>query len=442
MSSLLRKFTTFLLLVGGTTLLAVPSGASLQRATVRAALAPGKITHIFVIELENESYLATWGPKSPATYLNNTLRRQGVLLQNYYAIGHNSLDNYIAQVSGQSPTQDTQADCADKGFTFANVLPGTADPKKKVNPGQVDGQGCVYPSSVKTIANQLDAKYPPNRRTHVAAWRAYEQDMGNTPSRDGGTPDPKGGTDCAHPAIGAKDKAEAATAADQYANRHNPLIWFHSVIDNKAECNANVVPLGTLDVRGQPAPSGHLYQDLLSEATTPRFAFITPNLCNDGHDDPCHGTNSAGGSAGGLVGADKFLQSWVPLLLGSPAYKSGDMMIEIAFDEAEPNPADPPDYTSACCSEVPGPNTHAPGNASLPANDAPGGGLVGALILNAKYVQAGSFDTAGSYNHYSALRSYEDLLGLTTGGTDGQGHLGFASTRYVLPFGKDVFSNQ
>ena len=136
---------------------------------------------------------------------------KGELLQNFYAIGHVSLDNYIAQVSGQAPTQDTQADCADNGFAFVNVTPGTPDADQSVNPGQVDGEGCVYPASVPTIASQLDAKYPPNTTSHVAAWRAYEQDMGNTPSRDGGSPDPTGGTDCGHPAIGAPDTAEVAT---------------------------------------------------------------------------------------------------------------------------------------------------------------------------------------------------------------------------------------
>ena len=53
-----------------------------------------------------------------------------------------------------------------------------------------------------------------------------------------------------------------------------------------------------------------------------------------------------------------------------------------------------------------------------------------------------STDTTGTYNHYSALRSYEDLLGLTKGGTDGEGHLGFAAAKGLLPFGKDVFNKR
>jgi len=400
--------------------------APASASTVRAALPPGKIDHIIVIEFENEGYQATFGSGSVATYLNGTLRKKGELLENYYGIGHDSLDNYIAQVSGQAPTEDTQADCADNGFAYASVTPGTPAPM-----GQVVGEGCVYGTGVETIANQLDAKYPPNKTTHVAAWRGYDQDMGNTPSRDGGVVDPTGGTDCAHPAIGSTDTAEIATANDQYTTRHNPFVWFHSIIDNTAECNANVVPLG------QPNATSHLVKDLKSQKTTPRFAFVTPNLCSDGHDGTCAGINSTGGHVGGLTGADQFLQTWMPLIFDSPAYKSGNTLVVITFDEADVDPSDP-SYAAACCGEPTGPNTHSPGNAGLSTDTDPGGGQVGALLLDAKYIAPGTVDSTGTYNHYSALRSYEDLLGLTSGGTDGEGHLGLAAAKGLVPFGKDV----
>jgi hypothetical protein len=406
---------------------ATPSaGAATHGSThvVRAAVPPGHINHVLVIEFENEGFDATFGANSPATYLNGTLRKQGELLQNYYAIGHVSLGNYIAQVSGQGANQDTSADCGANNAAFVDVTPGTPDQDKTLNPGQVDGRGCVYPASVKTIASQLDAKYPPNHKTHVAAWRAYEQDMGNTPLRDGGTKDPIADTDCAHPAIGSSNGTNAATATDQYAARHNPFIWFHSVIDNTAECGANVVPLGTLSASGTPSPSGHLAHDLKSESTTPRFGFITPNLCNDGHDATCAGPNSTGGHVGGLTAADQFLQAWMPSILGSPAYKHGDMLVVITFDEAEGT-----NSGASCCGQEPGPNI-----------TATGGGQVGALLLNTKYISPDSVDITGTYNHYSALRSYEDLLGLTTGGTDGKGHLGFAAANGLVPFGTDVFN--
>lgn len=72
-----------------------------------------------------------------------------------------------------------------------------------------------------------------------------------------------------------------------------------------------------------------------------------------------------------------------------------------------------------------------------PAGTLPGGGQIGALLLNRDWVTPGTVSTTGSYNHYSALRTFEDLLGITSGGADGRGHLGFAAT--ATPFGRDVF---
>jgi hypothetical protein len=121
------------------------------------------------------------------------------------------------------------------------------------------------------------------------------------------------------------------------------------------------------------------------------------------------------------------------------------MLIVITFDEASITDA------TACCGETPGPDNPTPGFSpilvplfhavGLPIPDpAPGGGEVGAVLLNSRYIEPGSVDSTGHYNHYSALRSYEDLLGVTRGGQDGFGHLGFASSPGLLPFGTDVFN--
>ena len=426
--------------------------AGAQDPVVRAALPPGSINNVLVIELENEDASTTFGPGSVATYLNGTLVPKGELLPNYYATGHVSLDNYIAEISGQAPTPLTDSDC-DLG-EFVNVTPGTDDPNSATYPGQVDGNGCVYPAptatsnGAATIADQLDAVHPPNPVTHVASWREYAEDMGNDPTRDGGTSDPLGGTDCAHPTVGGTDNAVTAEANDGYVTRHNPFVYFHSIIDNTAECDANVVPLGTMAVgtpstfNGTQLPdtfTGHLANDLSSEATTPNFGFITPNTCDDGHDATCAGTNVEGGKTGGLTAADLWLKHWMPLIMASPSYQSGQMLVVITSDEGDLSD------TTACCNEQPGPNSAYPGHSPLlgaapttPGAD-PGGGMIGALLLNSTYIQPGTVDTTGFYNHYSALRSYEDLLGLTTGGTDGDGHLGFAAVPGLTPFGQDIF---
>jgi hypothetical protein len=251
-------------------------------------------------------------------------------------------------------------------------------------------------------------------------------------------------------------------AGDGYATRHNPFMYFHSVIDDQAFCNDRVVPLGTLTVGQNGAAdtfAGHLADDLKHKETTPAFAFVIPDLCNDGHDATCKPaaiggvtgspTDVEGGTAGGLAAADLWLKHWVPMLMNSDSYRSGEMLIVVTFDEAGFSSAT---SNLACCGQPSGPNQNGnPGFSQVlglfhvqtpptAAGQYPGGGQVGAVLLSKKYIVPGTHNTTGQYNHYSALRSYEDLLGLTSGGTDGKGHLGYAATTGLQSFGPDVFN--
>ena len=90
--------------------LASPAFSREQCETERAAVPEGAIEHILVIDLENEDYGTTFGPTSPATYLNSTLLGEGELVTNYFATSHVSLGNYLSQVSGQAPTPSTNND--------------------------------------------------------------------------------------------------------------------------------------------------------------------------------------------------------------------------------------------------------------------------------------------------------------------------------------------
>jgi phosphatidylinositol-3-phosphatase len=465
--------------VAGLALAPGMTGAAHASAYGGSPLPPGAIKHVIVIDLENESEGTTFGPNSPAAYLNKTLLPMGEFVKGYYATGHVSLDNYISQVSGQAPNLLTSSDCVTSitalTGVFQDVTPGTLDPNQAAYPGQVDGQGCVFPASVQTIGNQLDSAYPNKLSTD---WREYAGDMGNDPARDGGVADPLGGTDCAHPAQVNGTAADVTNAAegpnatgsqvksavtDQYANRHNPFIYFHSVIDDAAVCNADVVPLGaaTTAAGGSITYAGHLAADLRHAETTPKFAFITPNLCDDGHDATCAGLNTAGTTAGGLAGADDWLKTWMPLIFDSPAYRDGSTLVMVTFDEGGITDS------AAGDGEQPGPNSANPGyspllntpvaafggktyyqllgisgltpNTEPPVGTMPGGGQIGAVLFNPKWVTAGSVNSTGSYNHYSALRTFEDLLGISSGGADGAGHLGFAAT--ATDFGPEVFNS-
>jgi hypothetical protein len=277
--------------------------------------------------------------------------------------------------------------------------------------------------------------------------------MGDDIARDHGAPDPGGGADCAHPAIGGEDLTNRAEGADQYADRHNPFIYFHSVIDDPARCAAHVVPLGKVSVKpGGDVFTGHLRDDLADLAATPLFMFVTPNLCDDGHDAKCIGTNIEGGKTGGLAAADLWLKHYMPMIFASPAYRNGSLLVVITFDEASLSDARAcPAADQSTCGSPTGPNVSNPGFSAVlvtlrqqtapTANFVyPGGGRIGAVVFNRLYVKAGTVDATGVYNHYSALRTYEDLLGVAAGGDDGHGHLGYAAR--ATPFGPDVFNAQ
>jgi hypothetical protein len=96
-------------------------------------------------------------------------------------------------------------------------------------------------------------------------------------------------------------------------------------------------------------------------------------------------------------------------------------MLVVTFDEAEAQGSSAD--ASSCCGEGPGPNSPLPGITGL------GGGRVGAVVLS-RWTRPG-FVNATPYNHYSLLRSIEDLFGLS--------HLGYANSPDVHSFGFDVF---
>ena len=336
---------------------------------------PAEIQHVFIIVLENKGFDTTFRVGTDAPYLADTLVREGALLRQYYGTGHFSLDNYIAMISGIAPTVETQSDCP---YFFDFVETGMAPY------GQPIGKGCVYPAHVQTIANQLTASH----RT----WKGYMEDMGKDPERESAR--------CAHPAIGALDPTERASPNDQYAAKHDPFVYFHAIIDDPASCQERVVPLDDLE------------SDLSSIDRTPNYVFISPNLCHDGHDQPC-----VSHEPGGLVSADLFLRHWVPMITASPAFRANGLLV-ITFDESIGL-----DMT-ACCNEQPGPNTKSPGW------NGPGGGRIGAVLLS-KFIAPGTVSDV-PYNHYSLLRSVEDIFGVS--------HLGYAGAAGLKPFGADVYT--
>ncbi len=336
------------------------------------------IKHVFVIMLSEQPYAAVFGPEARASYLAHTLERRGTLLVRYDAVAHGGLADELALLSGQGPTGETSANCP----TYGDIAPATpaAD-------GQILGNGCVYPSATKTLADQLSAGH--------RSWRAYVQGLGEAGQAAA----------CAHPQAGQADPSAAPGAGGSpYATFRNPFVYFHSLTDSSA-CASNDLGLGAL--RG----------DLLSAKRTPSFSYIVPDRCHDGNPTPC-----SPGAPAGMAPADAFLAQVVPQILAAKAYKQNGLLV-ITVDQA-PASGEFAD-SSSCCSQPSYPN--------LPAGEAGaghGGGTVGALLLSP--FLKGAVTSQETYNHFSLLRTIEDLFKLK--------HLGYAALPAVKPLEAALFS--
>jgi hypothetical protein len=135
-----------------------------------------------------------------------------------------------------------------------------------------------------------------------------------------------------------------------YAQKHNPFVYYNDIRTNASRCSAHDVPYSQLAT------------DLQSASTTPNFAFITPNMCDDMHD--CS-----------VATGDSWLSQQVPRILGSPAFTTQRSLLALTWDED--------DFTST--NRVP-------------------------LILLGTGVAGGTASSA-PYNHYSLLHTIEAALG-------------------------------
>jgi hypothetical protein len=368
----------------------IPSGGGgPAQCVITATGTPvGAVKHVWLIILENKSYDETFTGLNQNSYLWQTLPQQGALLNHYYGTGHFSMDNYISLVSGQSPSYATQDDCstsanmtnsnagiittgtvgtgtdtdatADAHGTFTSTP--TTSGASNGNYGQLlvhggvdaalGNNGCVYPTDVPTLFNQLNAA--------GVSWKGYAQDLGGaqpvaaTHYVTGATPgitDTVAGRDdgpCGYPGSSTADPvtnptnlvapsgdvtsytgAQPANAggngdpADQYVAKHFPFGWFTSLsgesagsqngVTYTAQSALNEPATPEYDGAGAPTsgsgdrncdanhisnlddPTYGLVHDLSLPANeVPAFSWITPNNCSDAHDATCQGNNLSG----------------------------------------------------------------------------------------------------------------------------------------------------
>jgi phosphatidylinositol-3-phosphatase len=157
-----------------------------------------------------------------------------------------------------------------------------------------------------------------------------------------------------------------------YAQKHNPFLYYKDIVTNPARMK-NIQPLNSMTT---------LAMTLASPITAPNFVFIVPDQCHD-----MHGTNNCPSGDALLTEGDTYLQQVVTTIMHSKAY-TADSAIIISWDEN--------DYSSnvGCCGSV---YPH-------------GGGHMTTIVITPNY--KAPIESAIPSNHYSELRSIEDLFGL------------------------------
>jgi YVTN family beta-propeller protein len=147
------------------------------------------------------------------------------------------------------------------------------------------------------------------------------------------------------------------TVHGYYWNDDLPMTYFTDVRDRPAYCAAHLVPLQSLQT------------DLKSAATTPNFAWVSPNDCTDM--ESC-----------GIKSGDGFLEQYLGDIMASPAWRTQRSLAIITFDE------DSTDFQH-------------------PAQRIP------TIIVGSRGVRQG-YVSYVRYTHYSLLRTIEAALGLGT----------------------------
>jgi phospholipase C len=149
----------------------------------------------------------------------------------------------------------------------------------------------------------------------------------------------------------------SVTNSGNYAVRHNPPPYFRTL----SGCSTNDVPYTSLSTD-------------LANNTLPAFSFITPNLVDDTHN-------------AGVATGDAWLSTNLQAIFDSPAYAAGTTAVVLTWDEGEGG-------TSNDC-----------------ARNTTDIGCHIAAIVASPSTKAGT-KSAKLFNHYSLLRTTEDLLGV------------------------------
>jgi hypothetical protein len=315
------------------------------------------LDHVFVIIMENHAYGQIVGnPNAP--FVNQYMQSANAA-NNYFAIGHPSLTNYLEVVGGSNfgvltdnspdwhntncvtnlasgivatdvppsldicPIWGTGTDAATATFDFTNET----TPPSITEVTNIDGVESIPEAkniSGKTIADQLDER--------GMTWKSYQESL------------PAAGADGVNNSDGFFSNlipvksvlpTEAQTLINLYAVKHNPFAYFLNVEQGADPDNS------LKNMAGFEGKHG-LFEDLES-GHVPNYSFIAPNQCNDQHGrgnagpvcdfDPSTLGTQVGLNPALIYQGDLTVRNLVKAIHASPAWEDGKNAIVLLWDE-------------------------------------------------------------------------------------------------------------
>ena len=344
--------------------------ASPAAAPAQAGLTPPRVRHVFVIMLENEGYSSTFGDPSADPYLASTLPAQGALLRPTTRPATRATTTTSRSCPASRPTPRTRPTASSSTTSSARTLPD----------GVGAGMGCVYPARWPTSARSCPPTAPggrPTRRTWATTPTARRPSAGTRRSAGRRNPESRGRRRLRH--------APRPVRVLPLGDRRTSLL-------RRACRRARLAR--RRHARERPARREGPGERSRRPRGRPGFSFITPNLCDDGHDYPC--TNQPSG-ASALADIDSFLETWVPTITRSPAFQKNGLLESPSTSPMGRSPTPPPAAKSSRD------QAH-----RCPASPARGAAGSGAVLLSPS--SSPGTVSATPYNHYSSLATWESLL--------------------------------
>jgi phosphatidylinositol-3-phosphatase len=291
---------------------ATPRPANTPTPVPSATSTTHAIKSVFVIVMENHNWSQIKGSSS-APYINGLLTRSDASYATQYynpPSVHPSEPNYIWLEAGSNTGLPNTNTGGNVSFTTDN------DPSSSNSTSTTD--------HLVTYLNNAGI-----------SWKSYQENIS--------------GTSC------------PLTSSGLYAAKHNPPVFFQDVTNNNSASSSYCI--------AHERPFTELSTDL-ANGTSPRYSFITPNLCDDMHNSTgCATTDS-------VKNGDTWLSNNLPTILNSAAYKNGGAVF-ITWDEGEG-----------------------------------GDGPIGMIVLSPD-AKGNGYNNAIHYTHSSTLRTIEEIFGVS-----------------------------